>query len=388
MSKSISQAQFVLRAILSAALFGFSVAAIPSAQAQTLSVLYSFTGGADGSQPLAGLVRDAADNLYGTTQIGGASGNGVVFKVDPTGVETVLHSFTGKPDGSQPTAAFIRDGSGNLYGTVQNGGNAGFGIVFKLSSAGRETVLHSFSSVDDGAIPAAGLVRDAAGNLYGTTCCGGSSTDGIVFKVTSARNWTILHNFAGSDGRYPFAGLIRDTAGNLYGTTSTGGASGFGTVFKLDTTGKETLLYSFTGGSDGAHPRAGVVRDSAGNLYGTTVDGGASGNGLVFKVTPAGMETVLVSFTGGADGGLPYADLIRDSAGNLYGTTSAGGAFGWGAVFKVDKTAKETVLYSFTGGTDGSCPMAGLIRDSAGNLYGTTEFGGNAGVGVVFKLTP
>jgi uncharacterized repeat protein (TIGR03803 family) len=388
MSMSKSQAKLALRTVLRVLLFVLSVAAIPSMRAQTLTVLYSFSGGADGSQPLASLVRDAAGNLYGTTQIGGTSGNGVVFKVDPSGAETVLHSFAGKPDGSEPAAGLLRDGAGNLYGTTEFGGVSGVGMIFKLSSAGKVTVIHNFRTADDGENPVAGLVSDMAGDLYGTTCCGGNSLDGIVFKVNSARDWTVLHNFAGSDGRYPFGGLIRDSAGNLYGTTSTGGASGFGTVFKLDAGGAETLLYSFTGGLDGANPQAGVIRDGAGNLYGTAVGGGTSGNGVVFKVTPAGKERVLFNFTGGEDGGSPYAGLVGDSAGNLYGTTSAGGAFAWGTIFELDKAGTETVLYSFTGGADGSCPMAALIQDSVGNLYGTTEFGGVSGFGVVFELTP
>jgi uncharacterized repeat protein (TIGR03803 family) len=374
--------------------FALLIVATGRAHAQTLNLLYSFTGGTDGNGPLAGLVRDTAGNLYGTTQLGGSSGNGVVFKVDATGHETVLHSFTGKLDGSQPVAGLLRDGAGNLYGTAEFGGVANNGVVFRLTPAGKEIVLHSFASVDDGANPAAGLVRDPAGNFYGTTCCGGDNgpANGIAFKVTPTRGWTILHNFNGNDGRYPFAGLIRDAAGNLYGTTSTGGTFGVGTVFKINPSNIETVLYNFSGGADGGYPRAGLVLDRAGNLYGTTVGGGSAsgltGNGLVFKVTPAGQQTVLHTFTGGSDGAQPYAGLLRDSAGNLYGTASGGGAFGWGNIFKVDKTGAETVLYSFTGGTDGSCPMSGLIPDSSGNLYGTTQFGGNFGAGVVFKLAP
>jgi uncharacterized repeat protein (TIGR03803 family) len=360
--------------------------------AQTLTMLYSFNGSADGNGPVAGLVRDSAGNLYGTTQFGGSFSNGVVFKVDTNNNETVLHSFTGKADGGQPVASLLRDGASNLYGTTEFGGSSNDGVVFKLTSAGKEVVLHSFASVDDGMNPVAGLTPDSSGNAYGTSCCGGDNGWGAVFKITSTRSWSLVHSFgSGADGVDPVAPLIRDKAGNLYGTTATGGTSNVGTVFKIDTSGNETILYNFTGGADGGYPHAGLILDAAGNLYGTTVGGGSasglSGDGVVFKLSPAGQQTVLHTFNG-LDGTNPYAGLVSDSAGNLYGTTSGGGTFDWGTVFKLDKTGNETVLYSFTGGVDGSCPMAGLIRDSAGNLYGTTQFGGNTQSGVVFKLTP
>jgi uncharacterized repeat protein (TIGR03803 family) len=311
-------------------------------------VLYNFTGGADGSQPDAGLVQDAAGNLYGTTSQGGTSGAGVVFKVTPTGTAMVLYSFTGPPDGSAPGAGLVRDLAGNLYGTTQIGGSStactqdGCGTVFELSSTGTETVLHSFvGDPTDGWQPLAGLVRDVAGNLYGTASLGGTgscqggacSFPGVVFKLSPSGTETVLYNFkGGADGGFPAAGLIQDSAGNLYGTTyAGGGASNAGVVFELircdsQPSGYEfKVLYSFTGGADGSQPQAGLVRDGAGNLYGTTVSGGASGVGVVFKLTPTGTYTVLHSFTGGADGGYPLAGLIRDGAGNLYGTTNLGG---------------------------------------------------------------
>jgi uncharacterized repeat protein (TIGR03803 family) len=182
-------------------------------------------------------------------------------------------------------------------------------------------------------------------------------------------------------------GLIRDSAGNLYGTTNGGGASGAGVVFQIDPSGNETVLYNFTGGADGGFPFGGLIRDSAGNLYGTTNGGGASGAGVVFKVDRAGNETMLYSFTGGPDGGYPlWVVLARDSAGNLYGTTSGGGASGNGVVFKLDPSGNETVLHSFTGGADGSSPFAGVVLGSNGNLYGTTPFGGQTNAGIVFEI--
>jgi uncharacterized repeat protein (TIGR03803 family) len=349
------------------------------------TVLYSFTGGPDGGLPYAGVIHDSAGNLYGTTTFG-AEGAGVVFKLDTTGHETVLYSFANGTDGGNPYGGVIRDSAGDLYGTTA-GGPFNAGGVFKLDTTGRETVLYSFPSGSDGENPFAGVVRDSASNLYGTTYYGGPSDRGIVFKVDATGHETVLYSFTGgADGGYPFAGVILDSTGNLYGTASSGGI-GAGVLFRLDTTGNETVLYSFTGGADGGKPQAGVIRDSAGNLYGTTYFGGTSGWGVVFKLDTTGHETALYSFTGGADGGNPYAGVIRDSAGNLYGTALYGGSSNGGVVFKVDTAGHETVLYSFTGGADGGNPYSGVIRDSAGNLVGTTQNGGAApGQGVVYLV--
>ncbi|PYT52595.1 MAG: hypothetical protein DMG43_11255, partial [Acidobacteria bacterium] len=257
---------------------------------------------------------------------------------------TVLYSFMGSPDGNGPyLAALILDKAGNLYGTTNAGGTGtcslgrigpspGCGTVFKLDTAGNETVLHSFTG-SDGSGPAASLIMDTAGNLYGTTSSGGSASVGTVFKIDTSGNQTVLHSFAGSDGSGPDAGLIMDNAGNLYGTTSSGGSASVGTVFKIDTSGNETVLYNFKGGTDGARPEAGLIMDQAGNLYGTTLAGGtgtcsylSSGCGTIFKLDTSGNETVLHSFTGSpGDGANPFAALILDGAGNLYGTTLAGG---------------------------------------------------------------
>jgi uncharacterized repeat protein (TIGR03803 family) len=233
------------------------------------------------------------------------------------------------------------------------------------------------------------VIRDSAGNIYGTTQTGGTAGAGVVFKVNAAGEETVLYSFTGgSDGGFPYGGVVQDSSGNLYGTTNGGGTAGFGVVFKLDTAGNETVLYSFAGGADGGLPYSGVIRDSAGNLYGTAQFGGTAYAGVVYKLDTAGQESVLYSFTGGADGGQPYAGVIRDSAGNLYGTTIGGGAAGAGVVYELDTVGQETVLYSFTGGADGGQPYAGVIRDSAGNLYGTTNSGGKESSGVVFKLVP
>ncbi len=343
-----------------------------------------------GFDSFAGLTRDAAGDLYGTTSEGGASGQGAVYKIDASGRETVLHSFSGS-DGSNPEAGVTRDAAGDLYGTTYFGGASGFGTVYKIDPSGQETVLHSFTG-GDGSYPKAGVVRDPAGNLYGTTSEGGASGFGTVYKIDASGQETLLYSFtAGADGASPGAAVIRDAAGNLYGTTEDGGTSGIGTVYKLDALGHETLLHSFSG-SDGQNPYAGVVRDADGDLYGTTAYGGASDAGTVYKIDASGQETVLHSFTGLTDGGYPYAGLIRDAAGNLYGTTFAGGAGLSGIVYEINPTGLETVLYSFQnfylGAPSGAFPSADLTEDGSGNLFGTTTGGGTTGGGVVFELVP
>jgi len=374
-------------------------------QAQTFTVLHSFAGPpTDGAFSAAGLVMDAAGNLYGTTAFGGSGtcialgmrGCGTVFKLDPSGNETVLHQFSGG-DGAIPAAGLLMDAAGNLYGTTVEGGGAGFcgnfgcGTVFKLDPSGHETVLHGFTGGSDGGNPTGGLIMDSTGNLYGTAGFGGTFGAGVVFRVDTLGNERVLHNFTGGDGREPSAALIMDAAGNLYTTAFRGGAADFGTVVKFDSSGNSMVLHVFTGGSDGGHPAAGLIIDSAGNLYGTTESGGTGGFGTVFKLDPLGNLTVLHAFTGGSDGGnqaqegIPGAGLIMDAGGNLYGTTSDGGSAG--TVFKLDTSRNEIVLHNFTGGAEGANPLAGLIIDSTGNLYGTASGGGASGRGTVFKLT-
>ena len=392
------------------AALGFAVALMPAfiaaplASPQTITVLYSFKGAPDGALPVAGLVRDSAGNLYGTTYQGGASDAGVVFKVDPTRQETVLYSFTGGADGSAPFAGVIRDSAGNLYGTANGGGAFGAGVVFKVDASGEETVLYSFTGGLDGASPCGGLLRDRAGNLYGTTSYGGASNDGVVFKLEPSGKEVVLHNFAGfpTDGETPTAGLIGDLAGNLYGTTLFGGSGhcassniGCGVIFKLTPSGAEIILHSFAGSpTDGANPVAGLIRDAAGSLYGTTEYGGSSaacgsqGCGAVFGLPAGGTEKLLHSFVGyPTDGYYPLGGLVRDAARNLYGTAFEGGSSDGGIVFKLDPLGTETVLYNFSG-LASTASEANLILDSRGNLYGTTVGDGAFGNGDIFKLVP
>jgi len=393
------------------------------AQARKFKVLHTFHG-RDGAGPVGVLIRDAAGNLYGTTAGGGTGrcsqeGCGTAFKMDKTGKEIWLHSFKGG-NGLNPYAGLLRDTSGDLFGTTLYGGDTncvppeGCGTVFKLDKTGKEKVLHKFTGVPDGYFPESLLVSDKAGNLYGTTYEGGADSQGAIFKIDTTGTETILHSFTGppeggGDGAFSYEGVIRDAAGNLYGVTAKGGANGAGVVNELDTTGKETLLYSFSGGADGGDPDSVLLLDK-GNLYGTTANGGTgcgvTGCGVVFKLSPQSegtwLESVLYTFcslTNCADGESPGDSLIMDRAGNLYGTTYFGGAYrncngdACGVVFKLDATGKETVLHSFTGGTDGAFPYAGLAIDGSSNLYGTTGSGGakcygSNTCGVVFELTP
>ena len=357
------------------------------------AVLYSFTGGSDGAYP-NGVMRDLQGNLYGTTTNGGgASSAGVVFKVDTSGHETVLYSFTGGDDGGYSDAGVTRDSKGNLYGTTNSGGAWGRGVVFKVDRSGHETVLHTFKRGLDGNQPDnAGVILDSEGNLYGTTAFGGEGNAGVVYKLDMRGNETILYGFPGAaDGQFPaYAGVILSD-GHFYGTTELGGRGGVGVVYRLDGDGDETLLYSFELLTENGfgRPTGGVIRDGDGNFYGTTFAGPANlgyANGVVYKVDAAGHAMALHSFTGGADGGGPYGNVILHSAGDLYGTANGGGASGQGVVYKIDSSGHEKVLYSFTGGADGGGPLAGVIFDSAGNLYGTTNGGGTSGAGVVFKI--
>jgi uncharacterized repeat protein (TIGR03803 family) len=368
--------------------------------------------------PEGGLIFDASGNLYGTTGRGGAYGYGTVFKLAPnsngTWNETLLHSFNknGK-DGYSPDASLIFDAAGSLYGVTSLGGSDDVGTVFELTpKAGggwAEKILHSFkANGEDGNTPAASLVFDAAGNLYGTTLSGGADTWGTVFELApmAGGGWAekILHHFNlnGKDGADPYAGLIFDAAGSLYGTTIGGGTYTGGTAFEVSPRAgggwTEKVLHSFNPNDEGGFgPSAGLVFDSTGSLYGTTLSGGAFKYGTAFQLTPeAGggwAHKVLHNF--GAtqqDGRYPYASLIFDAAGDLYGTTSQGGSQDAGMAFELkpgaDGSWGEKVLVGFEMKDNAGGDPSGLIFDTAGNLYGTTSSGGSDGGGTAFELTP
>jgi uncharacterized repeat protein (TIGR03803 family) len=415
---------FGLRAL---AVFTLTLFAASAGAADQETVLHSFGGGTDGKYTDSGLIIDSAGNLYGTTATGGIHDKGTVFELSPRQgggwAETVLHSFDGT-DGQESFASLILDGAGNLYGTTFFGGihpcaGDGCGTVFELSpregGGYTETVLHNFNNNGDGFGPHAGLILDAAGNLYGTTSAGGLHSGGTVFELSPREGggWTetLLHSFEfnGTGGSYPSGSLIFDPNGNLYGTTEYGGIHtscsfgvdvGCGTVFQLSPRQGggwiETVLHSFGSPNDGQDPRAALTFDGLGNLYGTTYYGGLHGFGTVFEFSPrqggGWTEIFLNSFQNGPDGRNPHSALVFDSLGNLYGTTWNGGIHGYGTVFEVLPRGgggwRETILHSFGYGNDGYNPESTLIFGLDGSLYGTTAGGGIHGYGSVFAITP
>lgn len=386
-------------------------------------VLWSFTGPVYGpGGPMSDLVFDNKGALYGTFYFSSAhlGDGGGVFKVQPAGSkysESTLYGFGGGNDGRNPAAGLIFDKQGALYGTTTAGGGygggcgIGCGTVFKLKptrSRYSESILYRFTGTPDGADPVAGLILDDKGALYGTTAGGGYYGSGTVFKLTpsgSGYSESVLYSFeGGNDGAQPNAGLIFDKKRALYGTTSRGGSYGAGTVFKLAPSGSgysESILYRFESGNDGARSAAGLIFDKSGALYSTTAAGGHDGFGTVFKLSPLGSseyrENILLSFSGRKDGKEPRAALILDKRGALYGTTSRGGRYGFGTAFKLtpagsgySQTYSESVLHSFNF-DNGAWPQAGLVRGATGALFGTTSRGGDhgyGGVGTVFELVP
>jgi uncharacterized repeat protein (TIGR03803 family) len=299
----------------------------------------------------------------------------------------VLHTFLDSRDGASPLGGLMEDRAGNLYGTALQGGADNDGVVFKVTPDRKLTTLYAFKGGSDGRKPQSGLTMDATGNLYGTTYFGGGRDCGTVYKVAPDGTETLLHAFAGSrDGANPYSGVVLDKNGNIYGTTLSGGADNNGTVYRIAPDGSMKVLHTFTGGDDGDSSYGGLIAGKNGDLYGTAIGGGAHGFGVVFEITPNGAYKVLYAFGSGNDGQYPEGGLVADKSGNFYGTTRGGG-LGNGTVFKLAADGNETVLYALNGTSDGSEPYAGVARDKAGNLYGTAVAGGQ-GYGTAFKVAP
>ncbi|HEY3777733.1 MAG TPA: choice-of-anchor tandem repeat GloVer-containing protein [Rhizomicrobium sp.] len=348
-------------------------------------------------------IRETSGNVFFTAAL--ALGVLAPLSTAHASKEHVLYRFSGSDGGYPEGGVLATDGVGNFYGTTSGGGASGDGAIFKLGSDGSETVLYSFTGGSDGSIPIGGVVRDKAGNLYGTALHGGAnnnlcveSTCGTVYRVAPDGTFTVLYTFTGgTDGGNPFAGLILDSKGNLYGTTEQGGSEtqncgpyGCGTVFEVSRKGKETVLYSFHGYqvNDGYNPLGGLTRDDSGNLYGTTFQGGAKSCncGTVFEVSPEGNETVLHSFNGGDGNGPTLENPVLDKHGNLYGTTDSEGPGGFGTAFRLSSKGKLTILHGFAGGDDGGYVYGGLTLDKEGNFYGTAAGYGANGYGTVYKI--
>jgi uncharacterized repeat protein (TIGR03803 family) len=370
-----------------------------AAQPSTAENLYSFgSSSTDAAGPDRELFLGTDGNFYGTTSGGGIgggtrlkggpfNGDGTVFKITPTGAETVLHSFADSPADGANSQGLTQGSDGNFYGTTLNGGANQRGTVFKLTPEGVESILHSFAGGSDGDHPVGGLVQGTDGNFYGMAINYFENSNGMVFKLTPEGVLTRLHTFiGGSDGAFPSGRLLQGSDGNFYGMTTQGGPDNRGTVFKVTPEGVETVLHSFSGGSaDGAGPQnARLIQGSDGNLYGTTTNGGAQNFGTVFKITPEAVETVLYSFSGLSDGAYPLAGLFQGSDGNFYGTTSAGGMNDGGTIFKLAPAGVVTVLYPFS--RVGDQPLSNLAEGSDGNLYGTTYEGGANSSGYFFRF--
>lgn len=390
------------------AVFVLCAATAVALHGQTFTTLVTFDD-TNGGNPVGALIQAVDGNLYGTTNEGGAYGNGTIFKITPSGTLTTLYAFC--PDyncagGGSGAYGLGYNTNGDLYGTTYGAGAYNDGTIYRATLQGAVTTLDSFSY---GSGSEAALVQATNGNLYGATAGGGYdncspySGCGTLFEVTAGGTLTTLYSFCAqngcADGEIPvFGALVQATNGNLYGTTFFGGAQGDGTIFEITPAGKLTTLHSFSY-TDGGSPWAGLIQASDGNLYGSTYFGGANGEGTVFKITTGGTLTTLYSFcseSGCADGQNPIAGLVQATDGNFYGTTSAGGANGnYGTIYKITAGGTLTTLHSFDG-ADGQSPMAALSQDTDGNFYGTTSvdggnypcnFNGLAGCGTVFSLS-
>ncbi|HSC18012.1 MAG TPA: choice-of-anchor tandem repeat GloVer-containing protein, partial [Rhizomicrobium sp.] len=369
-----------------------------NARAWNEQVLYSFTGGVDGQQPWAGVTLDGAGNIYGAVTFAGASQNcgpsgcGNIYKIASDGTFSVLHNFSWD-DGANPASDLVLDkATGDLYGSTLSGGSGGAGTVFKLASNGTLTTLYAFTGGADGNTPEGRLLRTRRGDIYGTTYGGGDHNMGLLYELTAGGKLKRWHSFGegAGDGTFPTGAGLAASGHVIYGMTQFGGSSDYGTVFQLDLTSNAYwTMHSFAGGKDGRYPAAGLIADKDGTVYGTTQDGGGSydictyGCGTVFAMTPAGSETILHRFKGGADGSNSLATLVRTGKGALFGTTNDGSK---GTVFELKPDGHEHVLHTFGEAGDGFEPVTGVTRDKSGNLYGTTDLGGASGLGTVYVL--
>jgi uncharacterized repeat protein (TIGR03803 family) len=402
-----------LNQVNKAALLFVLALSLSTATATTTNVIFSCEED-EGEYADTDLETDNAGNIYGTTVLGGDFGGGTVFKLTrtPNGwVHTVLYSFTGGADGGEPYKGVTVDREGNLYGTAVTGGSGncegGCGVVYKLSNTGAtwtQTVIHAFTGGDDGSGPGARVTVDGAGNIYGMTPTGGAYGLGTIYKIHKASPgaWTlkVIHAFTGgTDGATGSAGRMILRNGRLYGAATAGGRYGSGVVFELYAGGfgerDVKTLYAFSGQPDGSFPYGALLFDRSGNIYGTTYYGGANGIGAVYKLTPQPVgewaEEVIYSFQQGTDGNSPISNLVFDAAGNLYGTTSEGG-LGSGTIFKLSPVGAgnwtETVVHTFEGPPDGGFAYNGMVVDRFGNFYGATVHGGENDDGCVYKFTP
>jgi uncharacterized repeat protein (TIGR03803 family) len=362
---------------------------IVNAQAQTYNVLYNFGGrSGDPTGPhYSGIIAQGHDgNLYSAADNHWTDELGAAFRITRGGAVTVLHHFSGS-DGQGPTGGLTLATDGEFYGTTQSGGRHSQGTIFRITAGGALTTLYSFVGRIDGSNPQAPPIQGFNGSFYGTTFGGTASGDyGSVYKITSSGAFTTLHNFGSTDGANPYAPLLQGNDGNFYGTTSTGGTHNAGTIFRIKPTGKFTVLFNFDG-AHGANPYAPLIQGSDGNFYGVASAGGSAGGGVAFKITPSGLLTVLHQFTGGSDGSNQVGGLVQATDGNFYGTNNVGGAFDWGVLFRITPTGLFTVLHDFDW-ESGASPQSTLCQHTRGVLYGSTAVGGidNRGEGTFYRF--
>ena len=403
---------FGIRTVTATAVF---ILSLTTATAATTNVIFSFEE--DGGEYAdTDLEADGAGNIYGTTVLGGDFGSGTVFRLSPTSngwVHTVLYSFTGGADGGEPYKGVTLDREGNLYGTAVTGGSGscegGCGVVYKLTKTNSggtwaQTVIHAFTGGDDGSGPGARVTVDRSGNVYGMTPTGGAYGLGTIYKIHQVQGgtWTlkVIHAFTGgADGATGSAGRMILRNGHLYGAATSGGTYGSGVVFELTPRGVGEwdfrTIYSFKGQPDGSFPYGALLFDSLGNIYGTTYYGGANNIGAVYKLFPRAIgewkENLLYSFQGGADGNSPISNLVFGGAGNLFGTTSEGG-LGSGTIFKLSPVGGgqwiEGVVHLFEGPPDGAFAYNGMVVDRFGNFYGATVHGGDNDDGSIYAFSP
>jgi uncharacterized repeat protein (TIGR03803 family) len=378
--------------LLAGAVLLLTVATATSSHAQ-FSVLHNFgTKSGDGTNPsYSGIVAQGRDgNMYSTTGNGGTNNLGTVFKVTPAGTLTVIYSFDGT-HGSEPYGGLTLGTDGNFYGTAFGGGKFSYGTVFKITPGGSLTVLFNFTGGNDGSNPHAPPIEGTDGNFYGTTRTGGTHIYyGTVYKITPSGLFTTLYSFdVTPHGDYPVAPLVQGTDGNFYGTTVNGGASNQGIVFRITSSGKLTVLYSF--GTTGSQPYSPIIQGTDGNFYGTTAFGGSAGGGIAFKITPTGKLTVLYNFGVGSGPAVPYAGLVQATDGLFYGNTYQGGTMGDGTIFRMSAIGQISSLYDFDS-TTGAIPEVTLLQHTNGILYGDTYEGGtskpacgNVGCGVFYR---
>jgi uncharacterized repeat protein (TIGR03803 family) len=348
--------------------------------AQTYKVLYNFgSKSGDPTDPrFSGVIAQShGGSLLSTADDLWTDGLGTAFRITPGGTLTVLHHFNGN-DGQAPVGGLTLGTDGNYYGTTESGGDSGYGTIFKITAHGNLTTLYSFTGGADGGFPSAPPIQSIGGNFYGTTA-GGNGNNGSVYKITPSGTFTPFHSFANTDGATPYAPLVQGTDGNFYGTTANGGSHGLGTIFRIKSSGKFAVLFNFDG-THGANPYAPLIQGSDGNFYGVAAGGGSAGGGVVFKMTPSRRLTVLHNFTGGSDGSNEVGGLMQATDGNFYGTNNLGGASFWGVLFRITPTGIFTVLHDFEWNS-GASPQTTLLQHTNGVLYGDTAVGGSGGGG-------